>query len=104
MRHLPMTQHGFYQEELLVSDGWGYLHWINRVQGTESARVKHSNEYGDGNRILRIKVDGKRLTLLDDEGVITQYDVEPSSLALFKEEHSAPSGTESSFSNSDNHR
>ncbi len=78
----------FYQDDLLVSDSWGYLHWINRVQGTETARVKRSNEYGDGNRILRLKVDGKQLTVLDDGGVITQYDVEPSNLTLFKKEHS----------------
>lgn len=77
----------FYQEDLLVSDGLGYLHWINRVQGTETARVKHSNEYGDGNRILRIKVDGTQLSLLDSDGVITQYDVKPSNLALFEKEY-----------------
>jgi outer membrane protein assembly factor BamB len=85
----------FYQGDLLVSDGWGYLHWLNRVQGTEYARVKHSNEYGDGNRILRIKVDNKRLTLLDAEGLITQYDVEPSNLALFKKIH--PPSSEAGF-------
>lgn len=76
-----------YKDELLVVDGWGYLHWMNRVQGTESSRVKHSNEYGDGNRILRVKVDGSQLTLLDDEGVITHYTVKPSNLAIFKAEH-----------------
>ena len=81
----------FYQNALLVADGWGYLHWVNRVQGTEFARVKHSNEYGDGNRVLRIKIDGNQLTLLDAEGTITQYDVEPSNLALFKKAHPASS-------------
>lgn len=85
----------FYQDALLVTDAWGYLHWVNRVQGTEFARVKHSNEYGDGNRMLRIKVDGKQLTLLDDEGVITQYDIEPSHLALFKKMH--PPSSEGGF-------
>ena len=74
----------FYKEDLLVSDGWGYLHWINRIQGTEITRAKHSNEYGDGNQILRIKVDGETLTLLDDEGVVTQCAVLPSNLAQFK--------------------
>ncbi len=76
-----------YNDELLVVDGWGYLHWMNSIQGTESSRVKHSNEYGDGNRILRVKVDGTELTLLDDEGVITHYTVQPSNLALFKAKH-----------------
>jgi outer membrane protein assembly factor BamB len=68
-------------------DAWGYLHWINKLHGTESARVKHSNEYGDGNRIQRVLVEGKRIYLLDDEGVISSYNVKPSNLALFKAEH-----------------
>ncbi len=76
-----------YNDELLVVDGWGYLHWMNSIQGTESSRVKHSNEYGDGNRILRVRVDGTQLTLLDDEGVITHYSVKSSNLAEFKAEH-----------------
>ncbi|VAW49815.1 hypothetical protein MNBD_GAMMA04-1227 [hydrothermal vent metagenome] len=76
----------FYKDNLLISDGWGYLHWINRIQGTESVRVKHSNEYGDGNRILRIQVRDNILTLLDNEGTVTQYEVVPSNLALFKKE------------------
>ncbi|NPA72207.1 MAG: outer membrane protein assembly factor BamB, partial [Gammaproteobacteria bacterium] len=59
------------QGELLVVDAWGYLHWVNPIQGIESSRFKHSNEYGDGNRILRIKAEGNTLTVLDDEGVIT---------------------------------
>ncbi len=80
-----------YDGELLVVDGWGYLHWLNSIQGTESSRVKHSNEYGDGNRILRVKVDGTQLTLLDDEGVITHYRVKPSNLAEFKADHAEPS-------------
>lgn len=86
-----------YKNHLLVTDGWGYLHWINRVQGTESARAKHSNEYGDGNRILRLKVDGEILTLLDAKGVVTQYKVTLSNLALFKKEHPTKPQTESSI-------
>ena len=81
-----------YKDELLVVDGWGYIHWMNSIQGTESSRVKHSNEYGDGNRILRVRVDGTQLTLLDDEGVITHYSVKPSSLAEFKAEHTEQAG------------
>ncbi|NPA72066.1 MAG: outer membrane protein assembly factor BamB, partial [Gammaproteobacteria bacterium] len=46
-----------------------------------------SNEYGDGNRILRIKAEGNTLTVLDDEGVITRYEVTPSALSQFKAEH-----------------
>ncbi|GKT11724.1 MAG: outer membrane protein assembly factor BamB [Thiomicrorhabdus sp.] len=77
----------FYKDELLVSDSWGYLHWIDKLQGIETARVKHSNDYGDGNRILRVKVDNENVTLLDGEGTITRYEVKPSNLVLFKAEH-----------------
>lgn len=73
--------------DLLVVDGWGYLHWLNKIQGIEVARAKHSNEYGDGNRILRVNTEGKRIYLLDDEGVVTSYNVTPSDLKLFKEQY-----------------
>jgi len=73
--------------DLLVVDGWGYLHWLNKIQGIEVARAKHSNEYGDGNRILRVHSEGKRIYLLDDEGVVTSYNVTPSDLKLFKEQY-----------------
>lgn len=75
------------QDDLLVVDAWGYLHWLNKTQGVEIARAKHSNEYGDGNRILRVYSEADRSYLLDDEGVITSYDVTPSNLKLFKIEH-----------------
>lgn len=74
-------------DELLVVDGWGYLHWINKLQGTEVARVKHSNEYGDGNRILRVLSAGKRSYLFDDQGVVTSYKVALSNLKEFKLAH-----------------
>lgn len=75
-----------FDSEVLVVDGWGYLHWLNKIQGIEVARAKHSNEYGDGNRILRVYSEDKRVYLLDDEGVITSYDVTSSNLKLFKEQ------------------
>ncbi|WP_081696403.1 outer membrane protein assembly factor BamB [Thiomicrorhabdus sp. Kp2] len=82
-----------FADDILVVDGWGYLHWLNKIQGIEIARAKHSNEYGDGNRILRVYSEGKNAYLLDDEGVITSYDVTPSNLKLFKEQYN-PQSTE----------
>ena len=73
--------------DLLAVDSWGYLHWISKVNGTEVGRVKHSNEYGDGNRISRVYNQGNRVYLLDEEGVITAYDVGFSDLKRFKLEH-----------------
>ena len=80
-------------DELLAVDGWGYLHWLNKLQGIEIARAKHSNEYGDGNRILRVYSDNNNTYLLDDEGVITSYKIKPSNLKLFKIEHNEPQVT-----------
>ncbi len=74
------------KDEILAVDSWGYLHWIDKVQGVEVARVKHSNEYGDGNRIARVMSDDDRLYLLDEEGVITSYTVALSNLKKFKME------------------
>ncbi|WP_321326737.1 outer membrane protein assembly factor BamB [Thiomicrorhabdus sp.] len=82
-------------DDLLVVDGWGYLHWLNKVQGIEVARAKHSNEYGDGNRILRVHSEDKRIYLLDDEGVVTSYNVTPSDLKLFKEQYAEKTKEES---------
>lgn len=75
-----------FEDDILVVDGWGYLHWLNKIQGIEIARVKHSNEYGDGNRILRVYSEGKSTYLLDDEGVITSYSVTASNLKQFKDQ------------------
>jgi len=76
-----------FDNEILAVDGWGYLHWMSKKTGLEVGRVKHSNDYGDGNRIVRVYSEGKRTYLLDGEGVITSYDVKPSNLKLFRLEH-----------------
>lgn len=73
--------------ELLAVDSWGYLHWINKVQGIEMGRVKHSNDYGDGNRISRVYNEQDMAYLLDEKGVITAYKVGDSDLKKFKLEH-----------------
>ncbi|MBF6058807.1 MULTISPECIES: outer membrane protein assembly factor BamB [Thiomicrorhabdus] len=75
-----------YGDQLLLSDGWGYLHWVNKLQGIEYARAKHSNEYGEGDRILKVMVEGKRLYVLDGDGLVTSYNVVPSNLSLFRAE------------------
>ena len=72
------------EDGLIVTDGWGYVHWFNKVQGIEFARVKHSDGYGDGNRVVRLKVDGERLYLYDDNGVMTQYKVHASNWKQFE--------------------
>lgn len=73
-----------HQNSLLAIDGLGYMHWLNKLQGTIEARVKHSNDYGDENHVLQAKVVGDVIYLLDQQGSINSYRVEQSNLAEFK--------------------
>ncbi|MBN2648089.1 MAG: outer membrane protein assembly factor BamB [Thiotrichales bacterium] len=77
----------FYKDQLLLTDSWGYVHWVNKVQGTVSSRFKHSNDYGDGNKIVRVRVDGEVIYLFDAEGQIRRYQVRTSDLATFTKQH-----------------
>lgn len=73
-----------HQDALLAIDGLGYMHWLNKLHGTVEARVKHSNDYGDQNNVLQALINGDDIYLLDQEGTLNSYHVEPSDLALFK--------------------
>jgi len=73
-----------HQNSLLAIDGLGYIHWLNKLQGTIEARVKHSNDYGDENHVLQAMVDGDTIYLLDQQGAINSYRVEQSDLAKFE--------------------
>lgn len=75
-----------YQDDLVVADAWGYIHWFNGIQGNEYARIKHSNQYGDGNRITDLKVINKQLLIVDETGAVTKYQVEKSNLLQFREQ------------------
>lgn len=76
-----------YKDDLLLTDEWGYVHWVNKLQGTESSRFKHSNDYGDGNKIVRVEVDGDSVYLFDGQGSISRYQVRPSDRAEFVKEY-----------------
>ncbi|MBO1927727.1 outer membrane protein assembly factor BamB [Thiomicrorhabdus sp. 6S2-11] len=76
-----------YKDQLLVTDAWGYVHWFNKLQGTEQSRYQHSNEYGDGDKIVRAEVDGDSVYLFDGDGLISRYLVRPSNLAQFRKEY-----------------
>ena len=73
-----------HQNYLLAIDGLGYMHWIDKLQGTFVARVKHSNDYGDENTVLQAMVDGDDIYLLDQQGTINSYHVEQSDVAAFR--------------------
>lgn len=63
------------ETQLLLADGQGYLHWVDKLDGTQVARAKHSNDYGDGDRIVRVRVNGTHLYVQDTDGEQTAYTV-----------------------------
>lgn len=80
-----------YGDNLIVADGWGYLHWFNAVQGNEYARIKHSNQYGEGNRISTLKVQDNALYVLDETGTVSHYQVKTSDFIEFRKSFTAAS-------------
>lgn len=75
-----------HQDYLLAVDGFGYIHWLNKLHGTVEARVRHSNDHGDENVVLQALVEGDDIYLLDQGGTINSYHIEQSDLAAFKAE------------------
>jgi len=69
-----------YQDtQLLVADGQGYLHWIDKLDGTPIARTLHGSPHlGSSEEIARIQVSGQQLYVLDNDGFLTVYRVKPS--------------------------
>ncbi|HEY9017089.1 outer membrane protein assembly factor BamB [Thiomicrospira sp.] len=58
---------------ILLSDGLGYLHWVDPKDGHISARFKHANHLKDGEKILRIHQDKQHYYVLDSDGGVTAY-------------------------------
>lgn len=72
-------------DKLLALDGQGYLHWLDKTHGTLVARVKQSNDYGDENRIVRARIEGDTIYLLDSDGTVNSYQISLSNLAQFQD-------------------
>lgn len=81
-----------HNQQLLAIDGLGYLHWLDKVHGSMSARARHSNDYGDSDTVVRLLVDRDTLYLLDAQGGFNSYQVTASNLARFQS--AASSATE----------
>lgn len=58
---------------ILLSDGLGYLHWLDPKDGHITARFKHANHLKDGEKILQIHQDKKHYFVLDSDGGVTAY-------------------------------
>lgn len=75
----------FYQDnQLLIADGLGYLHWVDKLDGTPVARARHGNgALGTSEDIARIQVVEDQVFVLDNDGFMVAYRIQPSDWYLF---------------------
>lgn len=59
--------------QLLLGDGLGYLHWLDGVNGSLVGRALHSPYETNGNEIVRVQVLGDYIYVFDADGYLTQY-------------------------------
>ena len=66
----------FYDDkQLLLADGFGYFHWIDKLTGTQLARAKHIEIDKQGEKIIRISTTGSKIFTLDAQGLVSVYKV-----------------------------
>lgn len=73
-----------YKDMILAIDGFGYIHWLDKVHGTIIGRVKHSNDYGDEDNVVHAMLDGDTLYILDSKGTVNSYRITKSDLIEFQ--------------------
>ena len=74
----------FYQKkQILLADGQGYIHWIDKLDGTPVARIKHGSHYGTSNGIVRVWAAGNRIYVQDTDGFNNAYTIKPSNWYQF---------------------
>lgn len=64
--------------QILLADGFGMLHWIDKLDGTQVARAKHSDPDSVRAQLVRVWTDKKRIYTQDSGGFVTGYNVVPS--------------------------
>jgi len=64
---------------ILLADGQGFFHWIDKIDGTAVARAKHVEIDMHGQEILRVAVSGAKIFTLDAQGYVTYYQVKTNS-------------------------
>jgi len=63
------------EKQILLADGQGYFHWIDKVDGTQLARAKHIEIDKTGEQIIRVSVLNKTIFTLDSQGYVSVYSV-----------------------------
>lgn len=66
-----------FNNQLLLSDGLGYVHWLNLRDGGFTARSRHASHLDAGQNILAIHQEDERYYLLDSDGTMAAYTLNP---------------------------
>lgn len=79
LKYRRLTDLALYNNnQILVADGYGVIHWIDKLDGTIVARAHHSAADSQRSKLVRVWVDHKRIYTQDTGGYITAYHVMPS--------------------------
>lgn len=79
LKYRQLTDLQFYgKDQIVVGDGYGYLHWFDKIDGTLVARAEHTERNRLGETIARIKVSDRKIFVMDTHGFVTSYTVVPS--------------------------
>ncbi|HBQ44683.1 MAG TPA: outer membrane protein assembly factor BamB [Thiomicrospira sp.] len=65
----------FDNNQILLADGFGYFHWIDKLNGTQIARATHVEIDRQGQKIVRVWVEEHKLYVQDIHGYISVYQV-----------------------------
>lgn len=72
------------KQGIMMGDGYGYLHWVDPVNGSLIGRAQHSPYGTNGNEIVRVQLLENKVYVWDNDGYLTQYKVIDSDIHLFK--------------------
>ncbi len=65
----------FDKNQLLLADGQGFFHWVDKLSGTQLARAKHIEIGKAGQQIIRVKTVNNKIFTLDSQGYVSTYKV-----------------------------
>ena len=75
---LLVDLHFYDSSQILLADGFGYVHWIDKIDGTPVARAAHIEKDLSGETIVRIWSNKHKVYLQDTHGFVSAYTVKPS--------------------------
>lgn len=75
-KYRELADLAFYGDnQILLADGQGYFHWVDKIDGTQIARDSHVELEDIGKRIIRVHVANTKIFTLDIQGYVSVYNV-----------------------------